>query len=344
VQSLAVTDGELVEKGAPLYAVDVDTATQSGGVQELVSKVLIAEREMLVEQINRKTRMSAETKTQLEQKKENLVLQIDQLGAQLTVQHGFLKILDSEYGLFRSLVSRQQASLNELDTRQQAWMQAQTKVQDLDRDRVRLNGELNDARYQLATLAITTNDEIDALKAKIFEMDEKLVSGEAHRSVIIASPAAGKVTAITARPGQLVSAGSPMLKIIPQHTSMQAHLLAPSSAIGFIRQGNRVLLRYSAFPYQRFGEFPGAVAMVSDAALTPDEVQSLLAGATPANQTGPFYRIVVEPESQAVNILGENRLLPASMQVQAYVLLDRRPLYEWIFQPVFDLARATHGS
>jgi membrane fusion protein len=192
-------------------------------------------------------------------------------------------------------------------------------------------------------LAITTNDEIDALKARVFEIDEKLASGEAHRSVVIPSPAAGKVTAITARPGQLVSAGASMLKIIPEHTSMQAHLLAPSSAIGFIRQGHRVLLRYSAFPYQRFGEFPGAVTTVSDAALGADEVESLLAGATPAKQTAPFYRVVVEPENQVLNILGEHHRLPASMQVQAYVLLDRRPLYQWIFQPVFDLVRATHG-
>ena len=34
--------------------------------------------------------------------------------------------------------------------------------------------------------------------------------------------------------------------------------------------------------------------------------------------------------------------LPASMQVQAYVLLDRRPLYEWILSPIYDLARTAH--
>jgi hypothetical protein len=32
------------------------------------------------------------------------------------------------------------------------------------------------------------------------------------------------------------------------------------------------------------------------------------------------------------------------MQVQAFVLLDQRPLYQWILQPVYDLARAAHGT
>ena len=135
-----------------------------------------------------------------------------------------------------------------------------------------------------------------------------------------------------------------MLKIVPQHTSMQAQLLAPSSAIGFIHQGERVLLRYSAFPYQKFGEYGGIVATVSHAALTPDEVQTLLAGASAINQGGPFYRVIVEPDSPSVKIDGEDRPLPASMQVQAFVLLDRRPLYQWILQPVYDLARAAHGT
>jgi membrane fusion protein len=135
-----------------------------------------------------------------------------------------------------------------------------------------------------------------------------------------------------------------MLKIVPQHTSMQAHLLAPSSAIGFIQQGQRVLLRYSAFPYQKFGEFDGTVVSVSHAALSPDEVQGLLSGSPPINQAGPFYRVIAEPDNQSVSIYGETRPLPASMQVQAYALLDRRPLYQWILGPLYDLARAAHGT
>ena len=73
-------------------------------------------------------------------------------------------------------------------------------------------------------------------------------------------------TAIVGHPGQVVSAGSPMLMIVPQPAIMHVELLAPSSAIGFIHQSDRVLLRYSAFPYQKFGEYGGTVMTVSDAA------------------------------------------------------------------------------
>ena len=302
IESLAVQEGEFVEQGTPLYTLDVDTATKGGSVQELVANVLIAQREMLTEQIDRRTRMSEETQKQLQQKIGNLNAQIDQLGAQITMQQGFFKTISDEYNLFRNLLERRQASLNEFNTRQQSWMQSQFKLQELESSRLRLNGELNDAQYQLATIAITTSDEIDALKAKISEINEKLATGEAHRSIEIRAPGAGVVTAIVGHPGQVVGAGSPMLKIVPQHTSMQAELLAPSNAIGFVHEGERVLLRYSAFPYQKFGEYWGTVATISHAALSPDQVQGLLAGASPENQTSPFYRVIVKPDSQFVNI------------------------------------------
>jgi hypothetical protein len=31
------------------------------------------------------------------------------------------------------------------------------------------------------------------------------------------------------------------------------------------------------------------------------------------------------------------------MRVQAYALLERRQLYEWIFDPLYDIGRAAHG-
>ena len=53
-----------------------------------------------------------------------------------------------------------------------------------------------------------------------------------------------------------------------------------------------------------------------------------------ASLTGPFYRVRVNPDEQMVSVGREKRALPASMQVQAYALLDRRPLYQWIVAPL----------
>jgi len=351
IAALAVREGQAVEKGALLYTLDLDTTTEDGRTQQQIINTQTATRDMLTQEVDRKIRMSEETRKQLRQKIENLKVQIDQLGGQITMHQGFFKTINKEYNLFLGLVERHQAALNEMQSREQAWMQAQSKLQELESSKLRLLGELNDAQYQLATVAISTADEIDALKTRILDIDEKLANSKAHRSIEIHAPEAGVVTAIVGHPGQVVSTGAPMLKIVPQPAIMHAELLAPSSAIGFINQSDRVLLRYSAFPYQKFGEYWGTVVTVSDAALTPEEVQSLLAGAqpskqglsggvSPAKQLGPFYRVIVQPDSQFVNVYGEQHKLPASMPVQAYALLDRRLLYQWILEPLYDIGRA----
>jgi membrane fusion protein len=340
---LAVREGEAVEKGTLLYTLDLDTATKDGRTQQQIINAQTTARGMLTQQIDRKTRTSEETQKELRQKIENLKVQIDQLGGRVRMEQGFFKIINDKYNLYLSLVERRLASLNELETRQQAWMQSQSKLQELESSKLRLKGELNDAQYQLATIAISTADEIDALKAKIFDIDEKLANSEARRSIEIRAPEAGVVTAIVAHPGQVVGASAPVLKIVPEHATVHAELLAPSSAVGFIHEGERVLLRYSAFPYQKFGEYRGTVVSVSQAALRPDEVESLRAGAPPLKETGPFYRVIVNPDSQFVNIYGEERMLPVSMRVQAYALLDRRLLYQWILHPLYDIGRAGYG-
>jgi hypothetical protein len=43
--------------------------------------------------------------------------------------------------------------------------------------------------------------------------------------------------------------------------------------------------------------------------------QGLPVGVLPTKQTGPFYRVIVKPDSQFVSVYGEERK-PVNMQVQ----------------------------
>jgi membrane fusion protein len=192
-----------------------------------------------------------------------------------------------------------------MNVRRQEWMQALARLQDLQSLDMRAQSELKEAQYQLATTRHTRADENDALKSKMLEIDEKLANAEAHRSIDIRAPSDGVVTSIVAHPGQTISAGAPMLKIVPSHASMQAELLAPSSAVGFIREGGRVLMRYSAYPYQKFGGYLGTVAAVSDAAISAEEAKLFLGGA-PTKQAGPFFRVIVTPTASLRGFMARN--------------------------------------
>lgn len=239
------------------------------------------------------------------------------------------------------MLKKGEIARNELDIRQQAWMRSQTEVETIEGNKIQLTGDLDDAEYKLATIDSETSNQIDGFKAKISEIDEKRAAGEAHGSIVIRAPASGVIADIVGKPGQVLEAGSTMLTIVPAQAQMRAVLLAPSSAIGFVHNGQRVLMLYSAFPYQKFGEQSGTVVSIAQVAVDPDQTKALLAG-SPLDKTATYYRVVVEPDKQFVDVAGEPHALPANMRVEAYALLDRRPLYRWILQPLDAFGRAAH--
>jgi membrane fusion protein len=255
------------------------------------------------------------------------------------MQEAFNEQLQQGYLQFLALFQKHDLPANEMDSRQQAWMAAQSTLRQLKESKLRLEAELNDTEHQLAVDPTTIRNDIDALKIKISGLDQDLANSEARHSIEIRAPRPGAVTAIAALPGQVVSIGSRMLTIVPENDTRIAELLAPSSAVGFIRVGERVLLRYSSFPYQKFGQYAGTVQDVSLAALSDPEIQQLQTGSA-ARQAGPYYRVSVLPDRQLVDVFGHQKPLPAGMQVRAFVLLDRLPLYEWILEPLYSVGRA----
>jgi membrane fusion protein len=131
-----------------------------------------------------------------------------------------------------------------------------------------------------------------------------------------------------------VSAGTTLATIIPQGAPLEAHLYAPSRSIGFVRPGQDVLLRYPAYPHQKFGSHRGRIASISRNAMPPGEL-----GFAPADGSRePLYRIKVELDSQSIDAYGRPEPLKAGMQVEADILLDRRRLIEWIFEPLLSLS------
>jgi membrane fusion protein len=53
----------------------------------------------------------------------------------------------------------------------------------------------------------------------------------------------------------------------------------------------------------------------------------------------PVYRIDVQLERQSVAVRGEEFGLRPGMLVNADLLLERRSVFEWVFEPVIEFAQ-----
>ncbi|WP_276523924.1 HlyD family efflux transporter periplasmic adaptor subunit, partial [Enterobacter hormaechei] len=82
----------------------------------------------------------------------------------------------------------------------------------------------------------------------------------ARGRLAIVAPVSGIVATQQIKAGQAVQSGQPIVSVLPGDGRLEAELLVPSRAVGFIEPDDKVLLRYQAYPYQKFGHHEGRVS------------------------------------------------------------------------------------
>lgn len=227
---------------------------------------------------------------------------------------------------FASVAQRQQKEEDALEHRSRR-LAAQRARLGLDREVAGLRLAIEESRAR-------SRAQVAALEAQLASLEQEGVERRAQADALVTAPASGTVAALLAEPGQVVGSGASLLTLLPDGAPLQAHLFAPSRSVGFIRAGQEVRVRYPAFPYQKFGSHRARVVSVSRSALAPAEL-----GFAPVDGSRePLYRIKVALEAQSVSAYGRDEPLQAGMQVEADVLLDRRRVIEWVFEPLLSLA------
>lgn len=208
----------------------------------------------------------------------------------------------------------------------------------IERQRQALDNELTALEAERRELPLKTAErvgEIERERAEVAELAAREEAQAAQRHWVVRAPADGVLTALHASAGQPVSAGVALATMTPAGARLQAQLFAPSSALGFLRPGQTVQLRVQAYPYQKFGLLAGHIEQVAQAPLQAQELTELPLAATALAGGQPLYRLTVAlPEQGMPAAGGPPRPLLAAMQLEADVVLERRRLVEWLFEPL----------
>ncbi|QBQ35601.1 hypothetical protein E1742_05030 [Pseudoduganella plicata] len=126
----------------------------------------------------------------------------------------------------------------------------------------------------------------------------------------------------------------------PEGSVLEAELYVPTRAAGFVRPGTDVLLRYDAFPYQKFGQFKGVVREVALAAVLTSELRGLGGEAQAiSNKSEPVYLMRVRLERQSVATSSGELPIKPGMQLSASLIMEHRTLAAWAFGSLPALAK-----
>ena len=335
-----VVEGQHVSKNDVLYILSSERQSSTqGNIQEAISRQVKMRQESLRDELEKTRVMQKEEEEALIKKMGGLKAELSKLGSQIRNQKSRVYLAIETHSRYEGLLAQDYISKEQLQQKQEELLDQRYRLQGQERDQISVNRELTSLHYELTNLTAKQQKQLAQIEREITSTAQELTESEAKRRLVISAPADGVATAVTAETGQAVDASKPLVNIVPNHAILQAHLYAPSKAVGFIEAGDVVLLRYQAYPYQKFGHAEGKVISVSKTTIPSNDVASIgdLSSGSNGTSSESLYRITVGIAAQTIKAYGKPQLLQAGMVLEADVLQDTRRLYEWVLEPLYSL-------
>jgi membrane fusion protein len=335
ISQLHAREGAAVGESAPLLAlVDARAGTSMEALGGSIERQIEQRRHALMLQRRHALEAQRSEQSGLEHRRLALERELSQLDIELELHSRRLALAQAAASRWARLEGDGFISTAAADREREAAFDIESRLEAARRSRLALGRELTAVEIEARTLKARSEAQVAALDAQAATLDQERVEREVQHHLAVLSPVRGTVSAVLVEPGQMVVAGAPLAAILPAGAPLEAHLFAPSRSIGFLRVGQEVLLRYLAYPHQKFGSHSARVTAIARSPLPAAEL-----GFVPPDGTRePLYRIKVELSAQSVQAYGREEPLQPGMQVEADILLDRRTLIEWVFEPLLSLA------
>ena len=330
------SEGKRVRQGDVLFVLAVGQSSPSGDTQSAVEASLATRQQSLRGSATQQSELETARLAALDRRIEAMQRELAPMAAEEALQRQRQQLAEEALAQYKAFRADNYVSEAQVRTKSEELFGVKAQVIALERQRavhLREIAGLQAERRELPMRARAVQGEIDRDMALVAQQSAE---NAARQRIVVRAPQDGTISAVVVEAGQSVASAGAMASLIPADTRLQAQLFAPSSAIGFVRSDQIVMLRYQAFPYQKFGHQSGRVVQVSRAPLQPAELAGM---SVPGAASGePLYRITVSLDKQDVAAYGKAQALAPGMQLDADVVLDRRRLIEWIFEPVLGIA------
>lgn len=328
-----VEEGQHVKQGDTLYVLSTErTSLQARETQAAAIEQLRERRASLARDLDQHATLAALARKSLDERLRGLTAELTQVRAELATQDERLASLRKTLKRYEELAKQHYVTEIQLSQQREQVLDQQARLQELTRSRTALERDNAALQAELAAHEPKSASARAAIERDISTLDQELTEYESRRTIVITAPADGLVTTILAERGQSATPTSPLLSILPEDAALEAQLLVPSRAVGFVVPEQSVALHYQAFPFQRFGSFRGVVKAISRTMIAPGETP------LPVALEEPAYRVTVALESQTIQAYQKAFPLQAGMLLDADIALDRRRLIEWVFDPILAVA------
>ena len=215
---------------------------------------------------------------------------------------------------------------NELDTLEQrittANSAATSQGQQVLQSQLTLAQAQSQSQVSLAETNSSIGGQVIAQEQRIAELENNLAKAKrALEQTTITAPVDGTILALNTRTiGGVVNVAERIAQIVPDNDLLYVDVTLDNQDVGFVRVGQRVVVKVATYPFQRYGYLEGTVENIS-----PDAIQD--------EKKGLVYKAKVK--LSGVNSSKKNRLkLLSGMSVSAEITTGKRRIIEFFLDPL----------
>ncbi|WP_326539730.1 HlyD family secretion protein [Pseudorhodoferax sp.] len=330
------TEGQVVRSGDVLFVLALERPRLPTEALADVRRSLSERQRSLLDAARHQESLTATQVAALDRRLQALDAELLQAEREAALQQQRLVLAQQAQRRLEALRDEQFISEAQVLAKKEELLGLQAQLQSLERQRAALQREKAELEGDRRSAPLLARNAQGSIERDLAALARETAEQDTERRLIVRAPQDGLISAVMAEPGQSVSPASALASLVPQGAALQAQLLAPSSAVGFVRPGQAVRLRLEAFPYQKYGPLQGRVLQVSRTPLAAGELAAQTLSGVAAGRPGEaLFRITVALDAEPMARWPQP--LVAGMRLQADVLLERRRLIEWMFEPLFGL-------
>lgn len=333
IARILVTEGQMVKAGTPLVLLRNDRANEKSDSLGLDLERDISQQNMALEADIGAVRDGLSQQLKLtDMQIVNMERQFTELRAAEQTQQSEEASQGELLGKLETLYRDRLITMTDLVRQRSAYATTKNALIQLRLQMSEISRQLDELHSKRKSLDRDAGTDIRDKERLIAQNRMELSRNSVERDMLVLSSVDGYVASLPLYGGQTVTAGQSIAAIVPRGSRVEVQLLVPSSAVGIIKKGDTVSLRYKAFPYEKYGAYKGSVLSISQSPMSPTEVSEMY-GTTPGSEA--LYRVRVKVSDTNISTASGAKSLRPGMEVDASIMLEKRRLYEWLFLPYY---------
>lgn len=335
-EEVFVSEGDAVTLDQPLVLLSAGKSLNDGASANMVVlEELLQQKNKVITRIQNIEQQEALDLRWFNVQTSLLEEELQKVEEQIGIQSQRVSLFSLELEAISELSSNALASGTSRRSTEASFLAEKHALAELEQEAAILARELEQSKYLLQRLPYQMRDELTVIETELSRLNTEIAQTRGQAEFTLKASSDGIVTAVNIKEGDPVALGLQTMAIISPNSPLQAVLLAPSRAIGFVEIGQSIKTKFDSFPYQKFGSHEAKISVISEAPILPSDITG------PVQTSEPVYLIYAELSQTNIPAYGQSREIQPSMRLNADIILERRTLIEWVLEPLYSLRGRT---